>query len=86
MFWNGDNLYVAKNHKYRTACALSKSLSVQMSKTKAKRPRVSERERDQVRRIFKVDFSTESLINNLGEFNKHNWHNYYSNSETRRLI
>lgn len=46
MFWNGDNLYAAKNHKHRTACALSESLSVQMSKTQAKRPRVSERERE----------------------------------------
>jgi len=45
MFWNGDNLLVAKIHKHGTAGALSRSLSVQMSKTNAKRPRVSERER-----------------------------------------
>lgn len=74
---------MAKIPKHRTACALSESLSVHMSKTHPKRPTVSGR--DQVRTIFKEDRFFQSLINNLGEFNKHNWHNYYSNSETKRL-
>lgn len=44
-------------------------------------------EQDQLRSIFNWgNSSIESLINNLGEFNKHNWVNYCSNSKTRRLI
>lgn len=68
---NGDNHNAVRIYEHQPMCTLSKSLNLQMSKTCKEAKCLKERPRRNIHST-KVDFSTQTLINSLREFHKHN--------------